>query len=137
MTILSFQYSRFSNACYLKATLKQQENISYFTTLITRIKSTKGYDDKYPVVYIGNSISDCTITELGEFRSIEAYPYQTDFLSVNAFSWKDTMRLWCGFSPLEGDERIFTANEEVDKMPCYPDDGSIMIIDGTVVVKFN
>lgn len=138
LLISSFQFSRFSNTCYLRAVIMQQENISYLTTLVTRIKSVEGYDDEYPVVYIGsNLITDSTIADIVQFNFIGAYPYLTDNLSVNDYAWKESMRIWCGFSPIEGNKDLFKSREEVINMSCYPDDGSIKIIDGTVVVKFN
>lgn len=39
--------------------------------------------------------------------------------------------------PVYSHDPAFAAREEVQAMPCYPREGSIRIIDGTVVVKLN
>ena len=44
-------YIRYDNQCYLKTAFQQQEAISWNTTLVTRIKSVKGYRDELPVAY--------------------------------------------------------------------------------------
>lgn len=42
---------------------------------------------------------------------------------------------WLGFSATCVDAEPFEVLKEVKNMPSYPDDGSIKIIEGTVVVK--
>ena len=37
----------FANICYLRAEFEQQQTISYYTALISRISSAEGYDDAY------------------------------------------------------------------------------------------
>lgn len=48
--------------CYLKAGLQQKRAISYFNTLVTRIKSVESYKDELPVTVInGYGINDFTV----------------------------------------------------------------------------
>ena len=58
---------------------------------------------------------------------------------TNPFNMKrnmvNSLSIWCGFSPQYDDSGRFASMQEVQEMPCYPDDGSIRIIDNTVVVK--
>jgi len=55
LLVVTAMYCRFDNICYLKAEILQSQAISYYTTLITRIKSTEGYTDDMPVVYINEN----------------------------------------------------------------------------------
>ena len=56
---------------------------------------------------------------------------------INNYQKTTYMEMHCGFSP------EWVAAEEVEKkdvvkdMPCYPDYGSIQVIDGVVVVKLS
>ena len=58
---------------------------------------------------------------------------------INDNSWIDYMRYWCGFEPRLVDDvtmKNLQNDNFVKMMPCYPDDGSISVINDTVVVKF-
>ncbi len=46
------------------------------------------------------------------------------------------MKNWCGYDPVTLDETEFLERDEIKQMPCYPDYGSIRVIDETVVIKF-
>ena len=46
------------------------------------------------------------------------------------------MNMWCGFSRVEGDVPE-SGSAQIAAMPVYPDDGSIKMIDGVLVVKFS
>jgi len=47
------------------------------------------------------------------------------------------MKYWCGFDPEEIEPSSVAELPEVQKMPCYPESGSIRIVSGTLVVKFS
>lgn len=51
--LLIYTFVKYDNACYMKAMFNQHQAISYFTTLVTRIKSLPGYTDEKTVVFIG------------------------------------------------------------------------------------
>jgi hypothetical protein len=44
--------------------------------------------------------------------------------------------IWCGYTAHEVDSSYFVNNPEVQEMPRYPDEGSIKVIDDTLIVKF-
>ncbi|MCM1474475.1 MAG: hypothetical protein NC040_10470, partial [Muribaculaceae bacterium] len=122
---------------YLKAEFQQQRIISYFTIMITQIKSLKGYQDEMPVCYINPKYKkDLMLKELSGFESLYVLPYQGAKKGVNNYEWGRFMHNWCAFSPEVVDEEDFIDLPEVIDMPYYPDDGSIKIINDTVVVKF-
>ena len=139
MSMIVFAYARFDNVCYLRMDLIQSQAIRYFTGLVTRIQSTDGYNSFRYVSYINSpkpDFTDNSVNEISEFEKIRIPPY-FDFLhTVGDSVWREFLRLWCGFSPHETDQSYFENLPEVQGMPHYPDEGSIKVIDETVVVKF-
>lgn len=131
-------YCRIDNKCYLQATYIQQESITYFTSLITQIKSVEGYDDELPVVFINPTEKrDESLNDIEEFYTIGYLPYDfrvEDY--INNYRWLSYIHQWCGYEPVIAEEDDFKDLEEVKNMPHYPDDGSIKIINDTVVVNF-
>lgn len=137
LLFISVSYCRLANIHYMKADFIQQRLISYYTVLITQIKSTPGYGDELPVVYINpRNIQDTALSSITEFDEFRLAPYKFTYSSVNNYAWLEFMNNWCAFSPELADEEIFKNLPEVTEMPYYPDDGSIKIINDTVVVKF-
>ncbi|MDE5763570.1 MAG: hypothetical protein K2I00_01205 [Ruminococcus sp.] len=143
LLFISFSYCRYANINYLKAEYEQQRMISYFTVMVTKIKSVEGYKDEMPVCYInpGNK-KDATLKNLSKFELFYNSPNFGVEESINGDfkksgdKWYYFMNNWCGFSPELADEEDFADLPEVADMPYYPDDGSIKIINDTVVVKF-
>ncbi|MDE7093561.1 MAG: hypothetical protein K2O52_01475 [Oscillospiraceae bacterium] len=122
---------------YLKAEYEQQRMISYFTVLTTQIKSVEGYQDEMPVCYINpRSKEDLTLRELSGFDLFYTVPDDRIEENINNYAWIKFMNNWCAFKPETVDEEDFINLPEVINMPYYPDDGSIKIINDTVVVKF-
>ena len=105
--------------------------------MVTQIKSAEGYDDRFSV-YVVNDFQnqDETITHYGNLDHVTQHPYGglSDYL--NNYNWKYFVRNWCGFSPdwKNGDELLHLP--EVQNMTHYPDNGSIMVIDDKVVIRF-
>ncbi len=136
---IMIMYVRFNNICYLKAQVTQNELFSYYSTLVTQIKSTEGYKDEYPVVVINpQTINDSSITGLEEFEYIHNVPFYDYYIIVNDYTWNDYIRIWCGYEP----EWVLVYDyeggiAEYDEMASYPDYGSIKVIDENVVVKFS
>ena len=134
--LLSGLYVRYDNVCYLKAEFVQEQTIRYFTTLVTRIQSTPGYRDDMAVNFLNfNEKADSTLTQNEGFDSIAIIPYYDTGDMVNSFASRSFIRYWCGFDPVY-DYAGYTEDPQVQAMPCYPDDGSIAVINDTIVVKF-
>lgn len=138
LTILCLFFAKIDNICYLKTQFVQQQAISYFTALISDIKGTYGYSDEYPVATINNfNINDASFTEIPEF-TLPLVPYDHNVNDyVNNYQYRNFMAYWCGYEPeYVPNTTEIEQNPEVQNMPSYPKDGSIKVIDGTVVVKF-
>ena len=131
-------YVRYDNQCYLKTAFQQQQAVSFFTVLAARVKGTPGYTGETPVVFLnGEHISDQTLYNIDELDFIHQDPYAEDLRGyLNTYSWRAFMERWCGFGPVWGDEAAVAELPEVRTMPHYPDDGSVRMADGVLVVNF-
>lgn len=131
-------YARYANECYLKITFEQQEAISWFTTLITQIKSSEDYRADRPVLFLnGRKVTDPTVTHIPEFDSITIMPYQfttQEFLSD--YAWVSVMERWCGFTPVYSWDYELEELPEVKALPHYPDPGSIQVVQDVLIVNF-
>lgn len=132
---LVWQYTIQSNRFYLGMYLMKSEAISYYTTMITQIKSVSGYTSDLPVCLIGTNSQDQSLSKFNPFTAdIRGKLSLNDFISM--YSRQSFIAIYCGYSPTWYQE-IDEMNElpEVQKMPCYPDDGSIKILNHIIVVK--
>ena len=124
---------RFSNLCYTKGLMQQEQAKSYFTTLICNIESAEGYSADMPVFYINDlnkrSVSNETIET---YEKIELPPYSETV--INNYAWKEFMEVWCGYRPDEINPGMDAP--EIKNMPRYPDSGSVKVVNGVVVVNF-
>lgn len=126
------------NAAYLEAELSLSAAKSYYTTLITRIKSLEGYQEGMEVVLIGKN-QDSTIYEIRRefFQEVEIGGiYETDRV-VKGIDKERFMKYYCGY-----DQKVTEDDSGIDKaewqdMPNYPNDGSMRIIGNAIVVKFS
>ncbi|MDO4189579.1 MAG: hypothetical protein Q4D29_11380, partial [Lachnospiraceae bacterium] len=136
-TILSYIW--FANGNYLAEQYTNNHDAAYYQVLMTQIKSIDGYEDGMAVALLGKPDNDSTNSRqsmIGDTFNIGG-KMETN---VAAYSSWNIMTRVLGFDPLvrdsDEDEEFFKTNPEVMEMPCYPADGSIKIIDGTVVIKF-
>lgn len=125
-------YCQYANAEYLSIELSLEQAKSYFTTMITQIKSVDGYTDKCKIAFVGSDIQDSTL-----YRNDVMDKFAMsgrDETIVEAYSREYFIRYYCGFSP----EYVSTEQlpeDKISQMPIYPADGSIQKIDDVVVIK--
>lgn len=129
---------RVDNAAYTQAEMVQNRVQSYYTRLITRIQQTPGYTEKTPIAFVGEptEFTDTTFRRIDGFAELPIAPLAyTTSPFCTGYTWPQFMELWCGFTPPMADGEDFEDKPEVQAMPRYPDDGSIQLVDGTIVVK--
>ena len=137
--VMAVMYARYDNQCYLKDALHQQEAISYYTTLITRIKSQPGYRPEMEVFFVNaDDPEDSTVYNIDELDFIRINPYWHNSMEYLHCPTREVfMRVWCGADFPWGWSALVESLPEVQAMPAYPADGSIRIIDDAVIVKFD
>lgn len=134
-------FAYIANIGYTKASILQENSIAYFNRLAARIQLLDGYSTEYPVAYINEKDKNPEQLSIPELDNIRLYtPYNLLAKKhMNDADWKVYMDQWCGFAHVEvSPDKLaeLTASEAVAQMSCYPNAGSIAIIDGVIVVKF-
>lgn len=141
LVIVSLSYIWVDNWNYVALNFLNKKAESYMTTVVTSIKMTEGYKDDRPILFIGEG----KIDDLEWYNPYADYPeffFQgTDRGNLmNAYSWKEGMVAYTGFTYVPAGDDIYENAESMNiikEMPCYPDYGSIRVIDDIMVVKFS
>lgn len=137
-------YIRLDNMAYLKVDFTQRQADSYFTTLVTQIKSAEGYRDDMRVAVIrpesdSYDLKDVSMYSENWYGKVTIYGADWDLNKwLTDAHWQFYLMHHCGFAPeFVDDTAAIEGMEEVKDMPCYPDEGSVKVIDDIVVVNFN
>lgn len=130
-------YCHFANGQYVSMQLSLEQASSYYTTMITQIKSTEGYQEDMKVVLSGVDIVDKTLYH-NEIMNAFSMSGRDDALA-DAYSKQNFILYYCGFQAELADENILSGQSKsvLEGMPTYPNDGSIRILDNAVVVKLS
>lgn len=138
LLVSSLYFWEYDNLLYTMLDHAHRSTLSYVTRMVTRVESCAGYEYGMPIVVIGGFPSDKYDTDIETFQVVRSesafsssviplnkhiYYYMNDWLNVPAKEPADELCL------------ALTATEEFKNMPLYPNDGSVQIIDGCVVVK--
>ena len=138
LAVTAVMYARFDNQCYLKDTFHQQQAISYYTTLVTQIKSLKGYRPDMKLYFVnGFHTMDPTIYNIDELDFIRLIPYWHNSTEYMHATRQAFVNRWLGFQINWYDDPDIEKLPEVQAMPSYPWDGSVRIVNDVVVVKFD
>ncbi|MDO4188914.1 MAG: glucosyltransferase domain-containing protein [Lachnospiraceae bacterium] len=130
-------YIWFANGNYQALQYTMYHDMAYFETLTTQVKSLDGYTPELKVALVGDHFEDPTFKAgalMGEFFDISGKLDTNISYFNNIYIWTS----YLGFTPevIEfKDSEYLSEMDEVKKMPCYPEDGSIAIIGDTVVIK--
>lgn len=132
-------YIWFANGNYLAMEYTNIHDNAYFTVLMTQIKSVEGYRDDMPVALIGAPTGDSTFSRQAMIDDTFNIAGKAS-TNIGEYSYWNIMTRVLGFDPVvrnsDEDEEYFYNHPEVAAMPEYPDDGSVRVIDDTIVVKF-
>lgn len=145
-------YIYLANMAYLQDELLQSQVDTWCTSFITQIKMTEGFKDEYSIVFVQDkeletnyyAIHDETEYLMNEFSILTCTAHSSTMNSwINNYSFMDYLRYRGGFNTdkiIDYEDavkkQIIDECPEIDDMPCYPDDGSIQVIDQKVFVKF-
>lgn len=138
VAVLAGRYVQQANEVYLCLQINHSRRVSYWTTVVTQIRSLPGYDQWLPVVFINES---------GWDRSTPGVWDSEDFndlvgvrMPMQVYANQQFLDLYVGFSTEFLDPAEYTGLPEVQAMPPYPADGSIRMVEHNevlaIVVKF-
>lgn len=138
LALVCLSYVRFDNFAHTRVAVYQTRSTEFFNRMVLRIESTEGYSPELPVACIGSHPSSVeTFLPIPEFDQDPVTPILNHKTLLYSYAWREYISFWCGFAPVYVDAAPFLEIPEVAAMPCYPADGSIRIINGTVVIKLS
>lgn len=123
-----------ANRLYLKMKLEYENAYSFYSTLVTRIKSTPGYDAD-DMIYITGDAHEL-MHSADEIDTSDLVGVMEGL--VNVYSRADFIKYYTGFDMPEFDWALWDASgagDCVDDMPIYPYDGSVKKVDNFIIVK--
>lgn len=130
-------YCHFANGQYLSMQLSFEQASSFYTTMVTKIKSVEGYHEDMKVVFSGVDIVDKTLYH-NKIMDTFSMSGRDDALA-DAYSKQNFILYYCGFDARIAGIDILTeqSKEILEQMPTYPNEGSIQVLDDAVVVKLS
>lgn len=130
-------YAYDANVNYTSLYYANRQTENYCNSLVTQVRMTEGFDTEKEWVFIGN-IKDPLLDN--PWQHVPYYggnAVSTKLLST--YSWYRWIEHYIGYEiPMAGAETVeqLLNSEEVQLMPCWPNAGSVKVIDDTVVIKF-
>ncbi len=141
LLVMTFGYIYMDNAAYMKAEIAEEQASAYFNQLVTAIKACDGFSDDMDIIFVGwADLDDGTTVEVDNNSQLDAvklekYPRYTDIVSYGGSIHFLKEHIGFGNEHLIDDDGTVAKESEVKKMPTYPNDGSIAVVDGRVIVK--
>ena len=141
MLVMAIGYIYLDNAAYMKADLIQEEATAYFTELAANIKACPGFDDDMEIVLVGwDDLEDGTMVNISPLEQLdgiqlEKYPNLEELVTYSGSIHFMREHVGFGNDNVIIDEGELADDATVKAMPCYPDDGSIAVVDGRLIVK--
>ena len=127
-----------NNRLYTASAQAHRATLSYATRLASRIESCPGYTHGMPVYLIGSFPTDRVHNSVEGFAQVDHYSVPLDTVAPLNKHIYYYLRDWLNLpieEPAEADLMAMAERPEFAAMPRYPDDGSVQIIDGCLVVK--
>lgn len=130
--------SYMANVNYTSAYYANCQTENYFNSLVAQIRMTEGFDTQKKWAYIGK-INDPLLNN--SWQNVPIYDGNAFSRSlVSTYSWRSWIFYHCGYTCTWAnttDTAELQENEVVQNMPCWPNEGSIKVIDDYVVIKFS
>lgn len=130
-------YCHFANGQYVSMHLSLAQASSYYTAMVSEIKGIEGYNEDMKVVFSGVDIVDKTLyhNEIMDKFTMTG----RDNALADVYGKQSFIRYYCGFNPELVAPDILSEHSKaiLEDMPTYPNEGSIKILDNTVVVKLS
>lgn len=140
--VLTWGNVQSANAVYLKKDFEYDANLSFFTRVVSDMEDCDRYiPGKTPVVIIGRPRT--SLIPSPAFENVDDYTGAKTNYVPGVATW-DYYKAYFGYVLMNpavmAEEEDWTAlrkNKVVKHMPSYPEDGSIKIVKGTLVVKLS
>lgn len=142
--ILSANYAVKDNEAYFKSEMIERESVAYGNRILSAAQQAEGYEAGMPLVLVGTKGVEPLATK-GLENVIMTGCFEMDSV-IRCYTYDRFLNYYCGWTDdvyIEGDiddEKVterYAAMDEVRDMPVYPNQGSVRVIDGAVVVKIS
>lgn len=136
MMIMICNYIWSSNVNYTLMYYADVETQEYLSSMVTRMRSVPDYSTDAPVAFIGKNISDPSYAEI--WKKADVIYGGNESSLINHYSRNRFMKVLLSYKYKKADEPQIQALQslpEVQRMNCYPNDNSIKMIDGILVIK--
>ena len=106
------------------------------------MEAAQGYEPGLPVVLVGSTTREAGLSPTPELDTADLVGIFDMGDLRSFFTYRHFLRYYLGFSqPVYTGEsplaQRFAATQQVQAMPLYPQEGSVEVLDGAVVVKLN
>lgn len=136
LLLCSANFAWQSNGNYLSVQYANEKVENYFVTMFTRIRSAEGYRDELPVVYVGQNISDIRFVDNWGSPSFKYTAILGAGAQLNQYSRDSFIRNYLGYGWRQiTDAEARTYAETISNLQCYPDDGSIIVMEDMVLIR--
>lgn len=136
--ILLFCFVNTNNLLYTASAQAQRATESYLTRLLTRIEDCPGYQNGMELVVIGAIPEEHLKSDILSYTQIDHYSVPMHTVApLNKhiyYYFQDWLNLPIQ-EPSEETMRSVSDDPEFQKMPLYPERGSVRVLDGRVVVR--
>lgn len=125
----------YCNKVYLKMALEYEHAYAFYTTLFTEIMETPGFEEYTILDFVGNDAKG--VKKLDEIDTSLLTGPNDDL--VNTYTRVYFMKYYLGMDFYSYREDIILEADWYDEMPCYPDEGSIVLRpeESRIVIKLN
>lgn len=133
--VININYIWTSNVNYTAMYYADLETQEYLTSMMTRMRAAKGYTTDAPVAFIGK-VSDSSYDNV--WKDVPVLYGGNASIFVNRYSRIRFFNHLLSYDYTEASAQQIEAiknTKEFKKMSCYPNDNSIKMIDGILVVK--
>lgn len=132
-----FSYSYLAQVNYTSQYYANRQMENYMNALVTQVRMTEGFDTQKKWAFVGD-IRDPLFKNRWLYADVYNDNMDSEYL-LNSYSREEWIKYYFGYTvPLAWESNVadLQKKEEVQNMPCWPNEGSIMVIGDYVVIKF-
>lgn len=123
-----------SNTIYVKKDLEAQSTLSFMTRVADRMEENEDYiPGETPVVFLGEYAVGQSLAGFEKYEVITGAQYHSPITFYDTY--KDYFRYVLGRPIVLADVQTVETQEKIGELPVFPKEGSIAMVDGTLVVK--
>ena len=136
LAVLVGGYSYKTNVNYSALYFSNRQVENYLNSMVVQIRMTEGFNTEKEWAFVGE-IEDPLVKCYWQYE-MEYGGIEPTYGMIQRYSWSEWVRNYYGYTfPAASRESILQLNdtEQVQNMPCWPNEGSIKVIDNFVVIK--